>query len=70
MPTYRFYWFGGDGHIQGAENIECANDADAILLAKRRIGAFRAIEVWLRTIRVARIDNDTGTGGDTGSLEV
>ncbi len=56
MPTYRFYWFGGDGHRKGAENVECANDADAFLVAKQRVGAFRAVEVWLRT-RLRRTNN-------------
>lgn len=68
MPTYRFYWFGGDGHIKGAENIDCTNDADALLVGKQNIGEFPAIEIWLGTTRVARLSNNADSDGDVGGM--
>lgn len=68
MPAYRFYWFGEDDHIKRAADIECATDADALLVAKQRIGAFPTIEVWRGTTRVARLGNDASSDGDPAGL--
>ena len=58
MATYRIYWLGPDDHIKKAENFECTSDAGALELAKQRIGAFPAIEVWHGTTCVGRSNNN------------
>jgi hypothetical protein len=55
MALYRFYWFGTDGHIKAAEDLECASDEAARDKALGMIGAYAAIEVWIGVRRVARL---------------
>jgi hypothetical protein len=68
MVLYRFYWFGSDGHIKSAENVECASDDEAAAKAREQIGSYAAIEVWLGTRCVVRLsgrqtpDQDRPTG--------
>jgi hypothetical protein len=44
-----------DDHIADAENVECANDADAYAKALQMQGAYPAVEVWEGARRVARM---------------
>ena len=55
MALYRFYWFGSDGHIKSAENVECTSDGEAEAKAGEQIGSYAAMEVWLGTRCVARL---------------
>lgn len=64
MASYRFYWFGPNGHIRRGEDVECASDDEARELAASRQGEFTAVEVWVGTRMVARIGvPDPGSKG-------
>ena len=45
MSEYRIYTIGRDGHFSNAENIECADDHEAIAKARRAIDG-RDVELW------------------------
>lgn len=59
MVGFRLYYFNNDGHIVKAAEIECADDAEALLWAQeQRDGHFT--ELWSGKRRItefpARID--------------
>jgi hypothetical protein len=62
MPHYRIYWFNASNHIYGAENVECATDRDAAIMAESLVGFSSALEVWSGTRRVARLRAILGEG--------
>ncbi len=45
MTEYRAYLLGRNGHIEGFEPLSCADDAAAIVAAKRLIGP-HGVEIW------------------------
>jgi hypothetical protein len=45
MPEYRLYCLGGDGRIEGAEQIAAAGDAEAVMLARAMKKAVKC-ELW------------------------
>ena len=51
MRTYRVYCFDGASRIVSAQWLEAANDADAVIAAKKQMNCVR-IEVWERDRRV------------------
>lgn len=57
MTSYRCYFLGEDGKIQGAEVIEAETDAAALEAAEQRLLAckFPSIEVWDRARRVGAV---------------
>lgn len=55
MARYRFYWIGTDGHIKGADIVECSSDDEARTVAIDRKGKFPAVEVWLDGRFVVRV---------------
>jgi hypothetical protein len=55
MTEYRAYLLGRNGHIQGFEPLSCADDAAAILAAKRLIGS-HGVEVWQEARRVVTLE--------------
>jgi hypothetical protein len=55
MAAYRIYWFGADGHISAAQNLECSSDDQARARARDLVGEFQAAEVWNGRRRVVRL---------------
>ena len=45
MQDYRAYIMGPDGHVQNRVDLQCADDAEAIKLAKQLVDG-RDIELW------------------------
>jgi hypothetical protein len=56
MATYRVFVLGNDGHIIGAEVIDCPTDVDAMTLASSLGGDHKAVEVWELARCVGRVD--------------
>jgi hypothetical protein len=55
MKEYQAYLIGRNGHIQGYEPLTCANDAAAIIAAKRLISS-HGVEVWQDARRVITLE--------------
>jgi hypothetical protein len=53
MPEYRAYLVGSDDHIQNVVHLNCADDDQAIILAKAFVDG-HDIELWQRDRKVAR----------------
>jgi hypothetical protein len=45
MKEYRAYIIGEDGHIQSRVDLRCANDGEAVGLAKQLVNG-RDVELW------------------------
>ena len=45
MQEYRAYFVGPDGHVQNRVDLRCADDAEAIRLAKQLFDG-RDMELW------------------------
>ena len=45
MPEYRIYTLGFDGRVVNAEDIECADDREAIKRAQQTVNG-RDAELW------------------------
>src|SRR6478736_8631205 len=54
VTEYRAYLLGRDGRIQGFEPLSCADDAAAIVAARRLI-APHGVEVWQGARRVVTL---------------
>lgn len=68
MPIImRFYWLDQDDHIRApSEEVECADDADALDKAAEKIKAAQnaaAIEVWDRARRVGKVTASAAGAG-------
>jgi hypothetical protein len=59
MQDYRAYFVGPDGHVQNRVYLRCADDAEAIRLAKQLFDG-RDGELW-------QLDRKIGTFGDTSN---
>ena len=57
MQEYRAYFVGPDGHVQNRVDLHCADDAEAIRLAKQLFDG-RDVELW-------QLDRQIGTFRDT-----
>jgi hypothetical protein len=58
MPAYRVYFFGKDGHVDGAPTvIDCPSDKAVIEKAKNLRNRRRPIEIWDLARLVARLDS-------------
>jgi hypothetical protein len=57
MPTYRTYIIGRADHYWGAEDIECADDQQAIQNVQRTMDG-RDVEVWERGRFIVRLSSD------------
>jgi hypothetical protein len=55
MTEYRAYLLGRDGRIQGFEPLSCADDAAAIVAAKRLIGS-HGVEIWQGARKVITLE--------------
>jgi hypothetical protein len=51
---YRLYFLDGDGHIRGVAELDCASDAEAIVLAES-FGDDRPMELWRRDRWIRRL---------------
>ena len=54
MLEYRIYYVGRDGRFSSAENIECADDQEAIHKAKQAVNG-QGIELWEHSRLITRI---------------
>jgi hypothetical protein len=45
MQDYRAYIMGPDGHVQNRVDLQCANDVEAIKLAKQLVDGYD-VELW------------------------
>jgi hypothetical protein len=55
LASYRFYFMTVDDHIARGQDVECADDADAIVRANALHHTY-AVEVWRERRKVARIE--------------
>jgi hypothetical protein len=62
---YRFYSIDVGGRIALAEDHECENDSDALVLGRKLLAEKNCpkMEVWLRKVRVGVIDGRWSLGG-------
>ncbi|MBR0756084.1 hypothetical protein JQ604_28250 [Bradyrhizobium jicamae] len=58
MADYRVYVLDVSGHITDRLDLDCADDAEAVKVARRRLSD-PDIEVWQGTRMVAKFSNDT-----------
>jgi len=56
LTLYRVYFVDCDGHIQSAENVECASDAAALMAAVNLDTTQPVVEVWEGARVVGRMD--------------
>ena len=54
MPAYRIYTIGRYGHSSSAEDIECADDQEAIQKAQQAVSVCD-VELWERRRFIARL---------------
>jgi hypothetical protein len=54
MPAYRIYTIGRYGHFSSAEDIECADDQEAIQKAQQAVSVCD-VELWERRRLIARL---------------
>jgi hypothetical protein len=54
MEEYRAYFVGHDGHFNGYEPIVCADDAEAVIQAKRLTNK-HGVELWSGVRLVVRL---------------
>jgi hypothetical protein len=59
MQDYRTYFVGPDGHVQNRVDLRCADDDEAIRLAKQLFDG-RDVELW-------QLDRKIGTFRDTSN---
>jgi len=55
MTEYRAYLLGRNGHIEGFEPLSCADDAAAIVAAKRFMGS-HGVEIWQDARKVVTLE--------------
>jgi hypothetical protein len=56
MPEYRVYIIGSDGHFFNSLEPNCADDSEAMELAKRLVDG-HDVEFWLRDRKIGRFDH-------------
>jgi|tagenome__1003787_1003787.scaffolds.fasta_scaffold19228574_1 hypothetical protein len=61
MSSYRIYFLDLSGRIAGAENHDCADDADAIATATTLLNDHPDIEIWHQTRVVAKLNRPVQT---------
>jgi hypothetical protein len=59
MSEYRIYIIGNDGHYVNAENIECADDQEAIQKAQQAADGC-GVELWERGRFITQLRRKTG----------
>ena len=57
MPVYRTYIIGRADHFWGAEDIDCADDQEAIQKVQQTMDG-RDVEVWERGRFIVRLSSD------------
>jgi hypothetical protein len=55
MPSYRFYFMTENDRIARGQNVECADDEEALRRA-RTLNHANAVEVWEGSRTVGRVD--------------
>jgi hypothetical protein len=55
MPGFRIYIVGPDGHFTDADNIECADDHEAIHKAQQQAADGHDVELWDRGRFITRV---------------
>jgi hypothetical protein len=58
MPAYRIYFFGKDGHVDGAPTVIDGPDDEAVIeKAKHLRSRRRPVEIWALGRFVARLES-------------
>jgi hypothetical protein len=55
MTRYQFRILGSADSMIALRMIDCDGEADAVLRARTLLGSYRAIEIWSRDRRIARL---------------
>ena len=66
MQDYRLYFVGPDGHVQNRVDLRCADDAEAIGLAKQLLNG-RNVELWQLDRKIATFSDTSNSSGSTPS---
>lgn len=63
MSYYRLYTMNrSSGHIESFDEIEAVDDAEAVRLAARQVGA-QPLELWCRNRKVRRFETERTLAG-------
>ena len=62
MQDYRAYFVGPDGHVQNRVDLRCADDAEAIRLAKQLFDG-RDVELWQLDRKIGTFSDMPSSGG-------
>ena len=60
VPTFRIYTDGSNGRFMGAEDVECANEQEAIQKAQQAVDG-GDVELWERGRFITRLAAKSGT---------
>ena len=66
MQDYRLYFVGPDGHVQNRTDLRCADDAEAIRLAKQLFDG-RDVELWQLDRKIGTFRDATSSNGSTNA---
>jgi hypothetical protein len=69
MQEYRAYFVGPDGHVQNRTDLRCADDAEAIRLAKQLFDG-RDVELWQLDRKIGTFRDATSSNASTLSQSV
>ena len=62
MQDYRAYFVGPDGHVQNRVDLRCADDVEAIRLAKQLFDG-RDVELWQLDRKIGTFSDMPNSGG-------
>jgi hypothetical protein len=62
MQDYRAYFVGPDGHVQNRVDLRCADDVEAIRLAKQLFDG-RDVELWQLDRKIGTFSEMPNSGG-------
>ena len=62
VQDYRAYFVGPDGHVQNCVDLRCADDAEAIRLAKQLFDG-RDVELWQLDRKIGTFSDMSNSGG-------
>jgi hypothetical protein len=62
MPHYRIYFLKPSGEIVGAEEVECADDQDAVTTATTMMDKHPAVETWQQKRVIGKFDRPERSG--------
>jgi len=62
MPYYRIYFLKPSGEIVDAEDVECADDQDAVTTATTMMDKHPAVEIWQQKRVIGKFDRPEWSG--------